>query len=84
MFRKKDASCIVIDEVAGMFLSLIWVPYDFAWVAAALILFRLFDIWKPVPIKWIQNFPGSVGIMSDDIAAAAYTNIVILLIFRLK
>lgn len=84
IFRKKDASCIVIDEVAGMFLSLIWVPYDFVWVAVALILFRLFDIWKPAPIKWIQNLPGSAGVMSDDIMAAAYTTIAILFISRLK
>jgi phosphatidylglycerophosphatase A len=70
----KDPGAIVIDEVAGQLLAAAPVvlvrPSARPWLAAAsFLLFRLFDIWKPGPIRKLQDLPGGWGIMLDDIAA---------------
>jgi phosphatidylglycerophosphatase A len=83
VFGKKDAQCIVIDEVCGMLLSLIFIPYDIKLVFAGLVLFRIFDATKPYPIDKLQTLKGSAGIMSDDIVAGLYTNIVLQIVLRL-
>ncbi|MFN9155548.1 MAG: phosphatidylglycerophosphatase A [bacterium] len=72
-----DHGGIVIDEVAAFLLVLWWVPPSLpAWVAA-FALFRLFDIWKPQPIRWFdRNLKGGFGVMFDDLLAAAATLIV--------
>jgi phosphatidylglycerophosphatase A len=74
---RKDPSVIVIDEVCGMWLVLVLLPYEakVAWWAFA--IFRIFDILKPYPIRAIQNLKGSLGVMGDDILAALYTVIVL-------
>ena len=66
-----DHGGIVIDEVAAFLLVLWWVPASLpAWVAA-FALFRLFDIWKPQPIRWFdRNLKGGFGVMFDDLLAA--------------
>ncbi len=73
IFRKKDSSKIVIDEVAAMAAVLVFIPQHVVFVAVAFIFFRLFDIFKPYPAKKIQQISGSWGIMGDDIIAALYT-----------
>src|SRR3989338_2742352 len=83
IFNKKDAGCIVIDEVSGMLLSLIFIPYDIKLVIMAFILFRILDTLKPYPLDRLQNLTGSVGIMSDDIVAGLYTNIILQVVLRL-
>ncbi|MDP2938282.1 MAG: phosphatidylglycerophosphatase A, partial [Candidatus Omnitrophota bacterium] len=83
IFNKKDAGCIVIDEVAGMLLALIFIPYDIKLVIMAFILFRILDALKPFPLDRLQNLTGSIGIMSDDIVAGFYTNIILQIVFRL-
>ena len=77
IFNKKDARCIVIDEVSGMLLSLIFIPSDIKLVIMAFILFRILDALKPLPSDRLQNLTGSIGIMSDDIVAGLYTNIIL-------
>ena len=77
MFNKKDAKYIVIDEVAGMLLSLMFLPFNIKFVIIAFVLFRLLDILKPYPANRIQELKGSIGIMGDDIIAALYTNILL-------
>lgn len=82
-FGKKDPKYIVIDEVAGMFISLLYFPYyDFQIVLMAFILFRIFDTLKAFPAGRIQYLKGSIGIMSDDLIAGIYSNIVIQVVFR--
>jgi len=68
-----DPGAVVIDEVAGQWLVLLAAPLDpFAW-ALAFVLFRIFDIWKPWPVRWVdRHVEGGFGIMLDDIAAAGY------------
>ena len=67
----KDASDIVIDEVAGQWIALLAAPADWRWWIAALILFRLFDILKPGPVRMAEHLPGGYGVMADDIVAGA-------------
>ncbi|MFH0739431.1 MAG: phosphatidylglycerophosphatase A [Candidatus Omnitrophota bacterium] len=80
---KKDAGCIVIDEVSGMLLSLFFLPYDIRIVIIGFFLFRILDTLKPYPADRLQSLPGGAGIMSDDIVAAIYTNIILQFVFRL-
>jgi len=83
IFQRKDARCIVIDEVAGMLLSLTFIQHDLKLVIIAFIIFRILDALKPYPAGPLQNLKGSLGIMSDDIVAGLYTNIILQVILRL-
>jgi phosphatidylglycerophosphatase A len=68
-----DPGAVVIDEIAAQWLILAATPLDCRWYAAAFLLFRLFDIWKPFPINRLdRTVKGGFGIMLDDIAAAIY------------
>jgi phosphatidylglycerophosphatase A len=68
----KDPSCVVIDEVLGMGVALLWVPRTWPFLIMGLVLFRIFDIWKPPPIKKLEKLPGGWGIMLDDLLAGLY------------
>jgi phosphatidylglycerophosphatase A len=83
ILNKKDSRCIVIDEVCGMLLSLIFLPYDIKLVIIAFILFRILDSLKPYPAAKFQNLRGSPGVMLDDIIAGVYTNIILQVVLRL-
>ena len=75
-----DHPGIVWDEIAGMYLTLLVVPPQIAYWALAFGLFRLFDIWKPWPIRDLDHrLGGGPGIMLDDLVAALYA--AILLVF---
>ena len=89
-FDSNDPQEIVIDEVVGQMLPLLAIPiYETLYIApkeyyciAAFILFRLFDIWKPFPINYIDiNTEGALGIMLDDILSGIYTIIILIIIF---
>ncbi len=68
-----DPAIVVIDEVAGQWLTLAAAPVlDWKGALAAFLLFRLFDIWKPPPIRRLERLGGGFGIMADDIAAGVY------------
>jgi phosphatidylglycerophosphatase A len=71
-----DHSGIVFDEIVGMLIAaapLLWAAAGFEWLVVAFALFRLFDIWKPWPIGWLdRRVGGGAGIMLDDVAAAIY------------
>lgn len=82
LFNKKDARCIVIDEVSGMLLSLMFIPYDLKLVIIGFILFRILDTLKPYPAGRLQELHGSIGIMGDDIVAGLYTNIILQFVLR--
>ncbi len=69
----RDHSGIVLDEIAAMYLVLLFVPLSIPLWIIAFLLFRLFDIWKPWPIRDLDHrLSGSPGIMLDDLAAALY------------
>lgn len=80
LFAQKDARQIIIDDFTGMLISFLFVPYEWRWITAAFLLFRVVDTLKFYPIKKIEEYPGSAGILGDDVAAALYTGIGILLL----
>ncbi len=74
---------VVIDEMVGMWISLIAVPKGLLLVLSAFLVFRIFDIIKPPPARQFDKMPGGFGIMMDDVAAGIYANIVIRMIIFL-
>jgi phosphatidylglycerophosphatase A len=69
---RHDPQFVVIDEVAGQWITLLFCPPDWAHGLVALILFRLFDVTKPFPIRRIEKLPVGWGIVLDDVAAGLY------------
>ena len=91
-FKSDDPQEIVIDEVVGQMLTLLAIPicetlYPLPMIyycICSFLLFRLFDVWKPFPINYIdENIQGAMGIMLDDILAGFYSIIILTLIFFL-
>lgn len=78
----EDPQHVVIDEVAGQWITLILCPVDLAHAALALALFRLFDILKPPPARQFESLHGGLGIMMDDVAAGCYGLLVFAAIMR--
>src|SRR5271167_4744064 len=68
----KDPQFVVIDEVAGQLVTLIAVPLAWKTFLASLILFRIFDMWKPFPIRRLERLPEGTGIVVDDLGAGIY------------
>lgn len=80
--RGEDPQIVVIDEVVGMGVSLLFLPRDWRLFLLAFLLFRLFDIRKPPPINASQRLPGGWGIMMDDVIAGVYALIVVQAVYR--
>jgi len=78
----EDPKSVVIDEVAGQLTALLFVPVNFWNLGAAFVLFRIFDIWKPYPIRKLESLRNGVGIMADDLVAGAYASAVLQLANR--
>jgi phosphatidylglycerophosphatase A len=68
-----DAHPIVIDEVVGQLIAVWALPRELGWMAAGFLLFRFFDIVKPLGIGALQNLPGGFGVVADDVLAGIYT-----------
>ncbi len=64
-----DAKPIVIDEVIGQSLALLWVPHRPLAFLAAFVLFRLLDVWKPLGAREVQRLPAGWGVLADDVIA---------------
>jgi phosphatidylglycerophosphatase A len=75
IFKRHDDGRITIDEVAGMLVSLAFLPARIEVALAAFLLFRIFDIWKPPPAHAAERLPGGVGVMADDLVAGVYANL---------
>jgi phosphatidylglycerophosphatase A len=83
LYHKKDAQCIVIDEIAGLQWTMFLVSPTPVHIAIGFFLFRLFDITKPYPADLFQDrLPGGMGIVADDLAAGVYGNIVLQLLIH--
>ena len=78
--EREDPGLVVVDEIVGMWLTLLLVP--FTWVSAALgfLLFRIMDVVKPFPARRFEDFPGGWGIMADDVMAGIYANLALQLL----
>ena len=81
----KDPQQVVIDEVAGQWIALLFAPVSWKTLLGGFILFRGFDILKPPPVRQLERLPAGTGIVVDDIAAGLYSLVVmqLLLHFRL-
>ena len=74
---KEDPSLVVIDEVAGQLTAFLLLPVNLFNLVAGTFLFRLFDIWKPFPIRRLEPLKNGVGIMADDLLAGIYANLIL-------
>ncbi len=70
----------MVDEVLGTWVALSAIPaFDWRWALTAFLLFRLFDIWKPWPVRGLESLPDGTGIVADDLAAGVWAAVVILM-----
>jgi len=82
---RHDPGAVVWDAIVGMLVTLVAIPAGWPWLLAGFLLFRLFDILKPWPIRWLdQHLKGGLGIMVDDVAAgiAAFSCLQLFSIFN--
>lgn len=77
---QRDPGFVVIDEVAGQWIALLFAPADWRYALMAFVLFRLFDIAKPFPVRRLERLPGGWGIVFDDVAAGLYALVVAMLL----
>jgi phosphatidylglycerophosphatase A len=80
--RVKDPQFVVIDEVAGQWITLLFAPVAWKTVLAGFILFRAFDIVKPPPVRQLERLPEGTGIVVDDVAAGIYALAVLQLLLH--
>lgn len=80
IYESKDPGLVNWDEFLGQWIALFTLPHIWWVYAAGFFLFRLFDIWKPVPVRTMEKLPGGTGIMTDDVVAGIYANLVLQLI----
>jgi phosphatidylglycerophosphatase A len=86
ILQRDDPGVVVVDEVLGQWVTLLGAT-AFVWksFAAGFLLFRIFDIWKPWPVRSFERLPEGVGIVADDLAAGIYGALILYIggIFRL-
>jgi phosphatidylglycerophosphatase A len=80
--RTEDPQLVVIDEVAGQWIALLFAPVAWKTVLAGFILFRAFDIGKPPPVRHLERLPEGTGIVMDDVAAGIYALAVLQLLIH--
>ncbi len=78
----KDPSFVVIDEVVGMLISMIAIPYSPLVAILGFLLFRIIDITKIPPLNWLEKLHGGFGIMIDDAVGGLIVNIILQVLFR--
>ena len=82
LLKQKDPGCIVIDEIVGMAATLIGLPFNLITVVIGFIIFRILDIFKPFPIRILDNrIPGGLGVVADDLAAGIIANLLLRIFF---
>ena len=79
----KDSNRVVIDELLGMCISLFLIPAELKYIALAFVLFRFFDIVKPLYIRKAEALPGGWGVMADDVLAGVYSNILLHIVIKM-
>ena len=86
LLARKDPGAVVVDEVAGQLITFLFVPWSASgWTLfAGFVAFRLFDIWKPYPIRRLEGLASGLGVMADDILAGAYAATLMSLVVTLQ
>ncbi len=83
IFAKKDSPKIVIDECVGYLVAMAFFPYTFSAIVGGFLFFRLFDIIKPFPARFVErSLRGGAAIMLDDVIAGIYANFILRLLTR--
>ena len=84
ILKQNDPGCIVIDEIAGMMVTLIGLPFNPITVLIGFIIFRILDILKPFPIRNLdKQIPGGLGVVADDVAAGIIANLLLRIIIHI-
>jgi phosphatidylglycerophosphatase A len=82
ILNQKDPAKIVIDEIAGLMVAFAGLPFNLKTAVAGFILFRVFDILKPFPIRTVERrVGGGIGVVIDDVLAGIYVNLILRLAF---
>ena len=81
-FNKTDPSPVVLDEVCGYLVTMFLVPASLLNIFLGFFLFRFFDVLKPPPVRSAENLPRGLGIVTDDVLAGIYANIVLQVVVR--
>lgn len=86
LLGNSDASQAVVDEVIGQLIVFLFIPFTSSWVliGAGFLLFRLFDIWKPYPIDYLQELPRGIGVCADDILAGVYAGVCVSILYAIS
>lgn len=82
LFGKSDPGQIVIDEVCGYLITMFLISPSLRNIILGFLLFRIFDIVKPPPIKRLERLRGGFGIVSDDVMAGIYANLILQVVIR--
>jgi phosphatidylglycerophosphatase A len=85
LLGRKDPGVVVVDEVAGQLITFLFVPTNAPWwlLAAGFVAFRVFDMWKPYPIRRLEALESGLGIMADDVLAGVYAAALVALLLSL-
>ena len=86
LLQVKDPGKVVVDEVAGQLIALLPVPRGAGWwpVLAGFVAFRVFDMWKPYPVRRLEGLESGLGVMADDVLAGAYAALAVSLLISLQ
>jgi phosphatidylglycerophosphatase A len=74
---RKDPGPVVIDEALGFLVTMAFLPHSLSMTIAGFLLFRVLDIIKPPPARWLERLPGGWGIVLDDVAAGIWGNVLL-------
>ena len=74
---RQDPGWFVLDEVAGYLVAVLGLPLTWPYLLGAFVAFRVFDIWKPPPIRRLEREGGGIGVMADDLMAGIYANVAV-------
>ena len=78
LLNREDPGMVVVDEVLGLWVTLLGATaLNWKSFSAAFVLFRIFDIWKPWPVRRLEDLPEGTGIVADDLAAGIYAAIML-------
>ena len=83
-FGKKDDQRIVIDEIIGFLITMLWIPKTILFIIIGFFLFRFFDILKPFPIRHLEKkFKGGYGVVLDDVLGGVYADIILHVLYKI-
>jgi phosphatidylglycerophosphatase A len=77
LLGEKDPGCVVVDEIAGQMVALLFLPATAGVLVGSFLTFRVLDVWKPWPARRLEDVSGGSGIMADDLMVGLYANLIL-------